>query len=104
MLPGADMTDTRRARAAHHQLAAIVAGSTDFVGLATSAGRVTFINATGRRLLGLDETATLPRQTADYVFPDDVRVFEGRVLPTLDRDGHWEGELRFLHFPTARPT
>ncbi len=96
-----DIEDLKRAQNEASKLAAIVAHSKDFVGMTDGAGAVLHVNAAGRRLVGLSEDAVAGTVIADYFTPESRTIVDETVLPTLRRDGWWEGELAFRHFVTG---
>lgn len=96
-----DIEDLKRAQNEASKLAAIVAHSKDFVSMIDEAGLVLHINAAGRRLVGLSEDAVPGTAIADYFTPESRTILAETVLPSLHRDGWWEGELAFRHFGTG---
>ena len=98
----ADVEDQRRAEAEARKLAAIVEQSRDFIGIAAPDGRADFVNAAGRRLVGLpDLAAARGTRLIDYFAPEDRDRVLGEVLPATERDGFWEGDLHFRNFETG---
>ncbi|MFF9549828.1 PAS domain S-box protein [Methylobacterium fujisawaense] len=97
-----DVEDQRRADAETRRLAALVEQSQDFIGLAAPDGSVDFVNEAGRRLIGLPDLASARAMPiVDYFVPEErVRVLD-EVLPAVERDGFWEGELHFRHVVTG---
>ena len=97
-----DIEDLKRAEAEARKLAAIVEQSQDFIGMADREGFVQHINEAGRRLVGLpDVTAVAGTQLLDYFMPESQALVTGTVLPAVERQGWWEGELAFRHFGTG---
>lgn len=85
-------------------LAAAVECSTDFIGFASLEGRALYVNAAGRRLVGLASVEEALRTVMpDYIYPPDLPAFEREIVPALLRDGVWEGEVRFRHMQTGAP-
>lgn len=96
-----DIEDLKQAQNEASKLAAIVAHSKDFVGMTDEAGTVLHVNAAGRRLVGLAEEAVAGTAIADYFTSESRTILTETVLPSLRRDGWWEGELAFRHFATG---
>lgn len=97
-----DVEDLKRAEAEARKLASIVEQSQDFIGMADTEGFVQHINEAGRRLVGLpDITAVSGTHVTDYFMPESQAVVTGTVLPAVERQGWWEGELAFRHFGTG---
>ncbi|WP_050733249.1 PAS domain S-box protein [Methylobacterium sp. ARG-1] len=97
-----DVGDQRRADAETRRLAALVEQSQDFIGLAAPDGSVDFVNEAGRRLIGLpDLAAARAMPIVDYFMPEERARVLDEVLPAVERDGFWEGELNFRHVVTG---
>ncbi len=90
------------------RLTAIIESTSDFVATADAHGNASFINAAGRRMLGLGETQSLEGHRILDSHPGwaaDLVLHEG--LPAAARDGVWHGETAFLapdgrEFPTSQ--
>jgi PAS domain S-box-containing protein len=93
-----DLSERQNAEAAREQLALILRATTDFVAMADPNSRITFVNAAGRRLLGLPEERELPELSLADLVPEPFvgRTFE-RILPTAEREGVWSGEMALRH-------
>ena len=99
-----DVEDEYRGREAAARLAAIAEQSGDFIGIADARGRVEYVNAAGRALVGLDAGADLSALAVrDFFLPDDVPTLEAEILPTVYLEGRWVGDLDFRHFVTGEP-
>ena len=92
-LPGTD----------HAHFAAIVEHSPSFVGLADADGCLTYINATGRALIGLPLDAPLPPAIVDLFMPDDLAFVREIILGEVDRRERWSGDFRFRSLTTDLP-
>ncbi|WP_375410120.1 PAS domain S-box protein [uncultured Methylobacterium sp.] len=95
-----DIEDLKQAEGEARKLAAIVEQSKDFIGIVDEAFTILHVNAAGRRLVGLGDTAA-DTALADYFTPQSRAHIEDVVLDTVKRDGWWEGELAFRHFVTG---
>jgi PAS domain S-box-containing protein len=76
----------------------IVESSSDFVGIVNPDRQVTYVNRTGRRMIGLspdDKTAISPN-TADYHPAWAMAIIENEGVPTALRNGIWHGETALL--------
>ncbi|MDR7038137.1 PAS domain S-box-containing protein [Methylobacterium sp. BE186] len=97
-----DIEDLKRAETEARKLAAVVETSKDFIGVADAEGRIVHLNEAALRLVGLgDLAAARETRIADYFMPACQRILDEVVLPTVRRDGWWEGELAFRHFGTG---
>jgi PAS domain S-box-containing protein len=94
-----DITERKRADEETRKLAALVENSTDFIGISSVEGEATFVNATGRRLVGLVADASIPAiPILRFIAEHDRGRFENEALPTVWRTGRWEGESIFRNF------
>ncbi|MFC0406715.1 PAS domain S-box protein [Roseomonas elaeocarpi] len=70
-----------------------------FVGLCDAQLRLSFLNAAGRVMVGLSSGADITAYALlDFFAPQHRRVVAEIGLPTMLREGQWEGELCFRHF------
>ena len=99
-----EVTERRAAEAQTLRLLQIIERSNAFVATATLDGRVTYMNASGRRMIGLTETADIgDLRGADYVMPDSLALLRESVIPTARDKGVWEGEMRLVNMRTGAP-
>lgn len=99
-----DITERKRVDEDVRKLAALVENSTDFIGISSVEGEAAFVNATGRRLVGLAQDEPLQgRQTFEFIAEHDRARFETEALPAVLREGLWEGETIFRNFRTGQP-
>ncbi|MEO8592784.1 MAG: response regulator [Candidatus Solibacter sp.] len=99
-----DLTERKRMESELRKIASVVEASTDFIGLATLDGEALFVNRAGRKMVGLDEEATIVGTSMlDFLVEEDRAGYASDILPIIMRDGHWEGESRFKHFRTGAP-
>jgi PAS domain S-box-containing protein len=84
------------------RLEQLIEESSDFVGLATLDGKTYYLNKAGQRLIGLDRLEEVKRtRIIDYLMREDRSFFLGTVVPSLMRNGTWEGDFRFRNFKTG---
>jgi len=97
-----DDTARKAAETERSRLAAIVEQSRDFIGITDPEGRPIFLNEAGRALVGLERLkAALGARLVDYFPPEDQATLRDVVLPAVEREGYWEGELCFRNFATG---
>lgn len=76
------------------RFAAIAGVTSDFIGFADMEQRVRFINAAGRRMLGLSPDAPLDRMMVKDIYPAwAYQKITDTILPAALRDGAWSGEI-----------
>ncbi|HEX2972959.1 MAG TPA: PAS domain S-box protein [Tepidisphaeraceae bacterium] len=97
-----DIDDLRRASLERLRLATLVENSQDFIKVSELDGTVLFLNAGGRKLVGLDPDAPLPH-SAEFLFPQDRPLLDQSVIPAVLQKGRWTGEINFRHFKTGEP-
>jgi PAS domain S-box-containing protein len=96
-----EIIERQHAEAEQRKFASLVANSTDFIGIATLDGQALFVNRAGQELVGLEDH--WPKSISEYVMEEDREKLQRQILPMLERDGHWAGELCFNHFKSRTP-
>jgi PAS domain S-box-containing protein len=99
----ARMLERKRMEEERNKLAAIVQNCSDFIGIATLGRRAVFVNAAGRRMVGLQDDEPLPANITAYVAEGQQDRLLNHALPVVEREGFWAGEMHFHHIPTGRP-
>jgi PAS domain S-box-containing protein len=96
-----DITASKQADERQQKLASLIENSHDFIGYSSIEGPVSYLNAAGRRLVGLevDEDISIYHMS-DFRAAEDHQKFLVEIIPILLRDGHWEGERTLRHFKT----
>lgn len=99
-----DISERKQAEERLSQLATVVKGSSDFIGIAGLDQRGLYLNPAGQAMVGLDgDEAVRTTMVEDYLFPEDLPFVRETVLPTVMRVGRWKSEFRFRHFQTGEP-
>jgi PAS domain S-box-containing protein len=84
--------------------ASIVSASPNFVAIATTEGRLSYLNAAGRMLIELDAAEAAGSLTLTSLFlPEDLALVREVALNELTRNGRWNGPLRFRNRATDLP-
>ncbi|MFN8611843.1 MAG: PAS domain S-box protein [Vulcanimicrobiota bacterium] len=97
-----EVTELKRSEMEAKRLVELIELSQDFIALGDSQGRPTYINASGRQLIGLGETDDVGQlQFTDYVPAEWQRFFVETVLRTTREQGRWEGEMQLRHLRTG---
>jgi PAS domain S-box-containing protein len=95
-----EIAERKRAQEESRKLASLVENSTDFIGLASLEGEAFFVNRSGQAMVGLDNDAQAQVNILEYFAVEDRERFQQNIMPTIMREGLWEGETRFRHFKT----
>jgi signal transduction histidine kinase/ActR/RegA family two-component response regulator len=86
------------------KLAETLEQSGDFMGIADPDGVAFWLNAAGRRLVGLGAHDSIDRRLIlDFFDEANQARMRDEVLPAVARSGKWEGELSLRHFATVEP-
>jgi rsbT co-antagonist protein RsbR len=96
-----DITEQQRAEAELQRLVAVVENNNDFIGMVSLAGEPVYLNPAGMRMVGLAAEDFMKFDMLEYVAPDEREWFVRDVLPIIQQEGHWHGELHFHHFQTG---
>jgi PAS domain S-box-containing protein len=92
-----ELDERKKAEAETKKFVALVQRSREFIAMASFDGRVLFVNAAGRELLGVrpdDDLANIPLSA----FHTDDGMKRAEVIRAI---GHWEGEGQLRHFTTG---
>lgn len=80
----------------------VVEQSSDCVTFSDAAGLLLYVNAAGRRMLGIaPDEAVRGTHFADYLSPESGALCVETVLPTAARFGRWEGEMDLVNRVTG---
>ena len=87
-----DISKRRDAEEAQARFIRILEATTDYVGMATIDGRPFYINAAGRKMLGIapDEPLDFHLSASHPDWANEIILKE--AIPTAIRDGYWRGE------------
>ncbi len=92
-----DVTERKRAEDAQRRLLQIIETARDIVASADGDGRLTYMNAAGRALLGIGADEDISHlRAADTHSPEGAALVMNEALPVARRHGFWEGENEFL--------
>jgi PAS domain-containing protein len=91
-----DITQRKRREQKQQKLIAVLENSSDFIGLITFEGQSFYVNAAGRKMLGLEGQGQFVHTAFfEYFKPEDVPYLRQHVLPEVVEQGQWEGKLNF---------
>ncbi len=93
---GQDVTERKRAEEGQRRLLQIIEAARDLIASTDVAGRVTYLNPVGRKLLGIAEDAAELGCIGDFFPHETARWIVDEALSTAAREGFWEDETEFL--------
>jgi PAS domain S-box-containing protein len=97
-----NITERQRVQAEREKLVRLIEHSGDYIAMADLDGRLTYINAAGRGMIGFSEgqdPGTL--HINDAVAPGWIEFFRHTVIPTTRERGLWEGEMQLRNLQTG---
>lgn len=98
-----DITNLRASEEERDHFVRLAENSTDFIGMARTDGSVFYLNNAAKRLVGLEDASNAKLSIADFFAPEQAEMVAREVLPAVEQDGHWSGEVDFRHFQTGAP-
>jgi len=97
-----DITDRKRVDDQRQVYVSLLDNSVDFIGIADSAGKPIYLNAAGRRMIGLAPDFPIGELQIQDCYPPDIRSFVTDVLlKTMVEQGVWSGDTFFRNFETG---
>jgi len=96
-----DITDRRRIDDQRQVFVSLLDNSVDFIGVADPAGKPIYLNAAGRRMIGLAPDFPIETLRIEECYPPELRSFARDViLKTMLERGVWSGDTFFQNFQT----
>jgi diguanylate cyclase (GGDEF)-like protein/PAS domain S-box-containing protein len=96
-----DITERRREEEEKQKLVQVVQNSPDLIGIATTDGKVLFVNKAGQALVGIDsDQEATSKVMSEYTPPNEIARFGHEVLPVVLSGKPWWGEASLKHFRT----
>ncbi|WP_234733339.1 PAS domain S-box protein [Tellurirhabdus bombi] len=97
-----DINDEVIAREEQQKLISLVENSSDFISLSDLDGHVSYLNASAKRMVGLDDSDEIRRINTEFVMPEEVDRVKNEVSTSLREQGKWSGEILYQHFKTGK--
>jgi PAS domain S-box-containing protein len=92
-----DITQRKRAEEARELLTAILENTSDLVSISDPDGRLTYMNRSGRAMLGWENVADIGARRIDEGHPGwALRTMLGEGMPAAMEKGLWQGETAVL--------
>ncbi|GAA4340521.1 hypothetical protein GCM10023149_51970 [Mucilaginibacter gynuensis] len=84
-----------------NKLLALIDSSSGFVSLSELDGTVTYVNATGRAMLGIDANTTNLGHNSQFIMPYEIKRLKDEINKQLLEEGRWTGRVDYRHFKTG---
>ena len=102
-----DVSERAAARRDRQRLVDLVEATPDVVGIVTAEGDVEYLNAGGRRLLGLPPDGPVDREVTSFHPPGATRKHIEEIIETIARGEVWTGETTLVtadgsHMPVSQ--
>jgi two-component system cell cycle sensor histidine kinase/response regulator CckA len=90
-----DITERLEIEGERRRLVSVVENSSEFVAMVAADGTILFMNDAGQKMIGLANDSNLrQRKIFDFLALDDAQDLRFTIVPTVEQQGHWEGEFR----------
>jgi PAS domain S-box-containing protein len=99
----AELRQRKQIEVERQKLDLVVENSSEFIGIATLSGEITFINRAGQKLVGIESTTNIQQLIIlDFFRLEDRPFIQNEVLRLVFQEGQWEGEFNLWHFETRQ--
>jgi PAS domain S-box-containing protein len=95
-----DITAEIRDREEQRKLITLVDNTSDFISLSDPEGNVSYINAAGRKMMGIEDDAELLHNSA-FIMPGKKDKLKNEINKALQTLGKWSGETFYRNFKTG---
>jgi PAS domain S-box-containing protein len=96
-----DITERKRIEDQRQVFVSLLDNSVDFIGIADPTGKPIYLNAAGRRMIGLAPDFPIETLAIYDCYPPDLRAFVDEVIiATMKERGAWSGDTFFVNFQT----
>jgi PAS domain S-box-containing protein len=97
-----DISTRKQAEDEREKLIRLIEASRDFIATSDLKGRISYLNSSGQRLIGVtagDNPSSL--HASDYIPGPWAEFDQMTVIPTVMEKGYWEGEMQFRNLATG---
>lgn len=97
-----DITQQKKDREEQRKLVSLVENSVDLVSILNLNGINSYINEAGRKLLGFENEEQVTKvPVKDLHTPEDFKLVENEVIPSVMNKGKWSGTMMVKHLQTG---
>lgn len=97
-----DITSEIHDKEEQRKLITLVDNTSDFISLSDLDGNVSYVNAAGRKMMGIDYEAGLPHNS-EFIMPGEKDKLKNEINKALQTLGKWSGEILYRNFKTGEP-
>jgi PAS domain S-box-containing protein len=91
-----------RVEQARDDLVQLIERSDDFIAIADTDGRLTYVNSAAKRMIGLSpERDPLDLHFSEYIAAESLGYFTGTFMPAVRQHGHAVAEMRLRNLATG---
>jgi PAS domain S-box-containing protein len=83
------------------KLLKLIDNSSDFISLSDVDGNVTYVNAAGLKMMGLDNLQDAMRHNSEYLMAEENFKLKNEINKHIFEKGLWNGEVNYRHFKTG---
>ncbi|MCA2002399.1 MAG: PAS domain S-box protein, partial [Chloroflexi bacterium] len=96
-----DITEREKAAEELRRFQLMVQNSSEFINMADLEGNVIFLNAAGRRMVGVAEEDVQKQVIFNLLAESSLEKAQKEVLPAIMERGHWAGELQYRNLASG---
>ena len=96
-----DITAEIHDKEEQRKLVTLIDNTSDFISLSDLDGNVTYVNAAGRKMMGIEYEAELPHNSEFIMAGEQDKL--NIINKALDSLGKWSGEILYRNFKTGEP-
>jgi PAS domain S-box-containing protein len=98
-----DLRPEKSARNEQFKLLTLIDHSSDFISLSDADGNVSYVNAAGRTMMGLEKAGDVMRHNSEYIIQEEKEKLKNLINQALLTKGKWSGEITYRNFTTGEP-
>jgi len=97
-----DITERKKNAEEQEKLLMLIENTSDFIGISSLSGHVTYLNDAAMKLVGLEDPKAVRKTKLTDFFDDPVkRELKKVIKPEVIKKGSWRGQVALKHFKTG---